>query len=74
MNQGAEQGKTAVAGCEAKNLTLYQYSMDLLKAYRNKGVWASLEQKDPVLGLKDVDVQNVVQEYRVKLSAQKTQP
>jgi hypothetical protein len=45
-----------------------------LQAYRKKGVWASLSQKDPVLGLKEVDVENVVQEYRLKFASQQIKP
>jgi chromosome segregation ATPase len=74
LKQGLEQSKTETASCETKNLKLYSYSQDLLQAYRKKGVWASLTQKDPVLGLKEVDVENVVQEYRVKFASQKIKP
>jgi chromosome segregation ATPase len=74
LKQGLEQSKTANASCESKNLKLYSYAEDLLRAYKNKGVWASLSQKDPVLGLKEVDVENVVQEYRLKMASQKIQP
>jgi chromosome segregation ATPase len=69
-----EQSNTANASCENKNLTLYGYSEDLLKQYKNKGVWAALAQKDPVLGLKNVDIENVVQEYRLKFDSQKVKP
>lgn len=74
LKQGLEQSKTETANCETKNIKLYSYSQDLLQAYRKKGVWASLAQKDPVLGLKEVDVENVVQEYRVKFASQKIKP
>jgi len=74
LKQGLEQSKTETASCETKNIKLYSYSQDLLQAYRKKGVWASLAQKDPVLGLKEVDVENVVQEYRVKFASQKIKP
>jgi chromosome segregation ATPase len=72
--QGLEQSKTETVSCETKNLKLYTYSQELLQAYRKKGVWASLAQKDPVLGLREVDVENVVQEYRVKFASQKIKP
>jgi chromosome segregation ATPase len=65
--------QAAVASCEDKNLKLYGYAQEVLAAYRKKGVWAALAQKDPVFGLKDVDVQNVVQEYQVKFAGQKVQ-
>jgi chromosome segregation ATPase len=74
VRQSLEQSHIQSAACETKNLKLYSYSEDLLQAYRKKGVWASLAQKDPVLGLKEVDVENVVQEYRAKFAGQKVKP
>jgi chromosome segregation ATPase len=74
LKQGLTQSTAANASCESKNVLLYTYSQEVLQAYRNKGVWASLSQKDPVLGLKQVDVENVVQEYRLKFASQKIKP
>jgi len=71
--QALVKSQTATASCETKNLTLYSYSAELLQRYKNKGVWASLAQKDPVFGLKEVDVENVVQEYQLKFDSQKIQ-
>jgi chromosome segregation ATPase len=74
VKQGLEQSKSETVSCEAKNLKLYTYSQDLLLAYRKKGVWDSLAQKDPVLGLKEVSIENVVQEYQAKLASQRVKP
>jgi peptidoglycan hydrolase CwlO-like protein len=71
VKQMLEQSKTANASCEDKNLKLYSYAETVLGLYKNKGVWAALSQKDPVLGLKEVDVENVVQEYQQKFNSQK---
>jgi hypothetical protein len=60
--------------CEAKNVKLYGYAEEVLERYKNKGVWASLAQKDPVLGLKEVEIENVVQEYQLKYDNQKVKP
>jgi chromosome segregation ATPase len=74
VKKGLEASQADNSSCEAKNLKLYGYAQDVLQAYRTKGVWAALSQKDPVLGLKDVDVQNVVQEYQLKFASQKIKP
>jgi len=66
-----EQSASVNASCETKNLTLYRYSEELLKKYRSKGVWASLSQKEPVFGLEEVGIENVIQEYQTKLDAEK---
>jgi chromosome segregation ATPase len=70
-NQSLEKSRNETASCEAKNVTLYGYSQEVLQLYKNKGVWASLAQKEPVLGLKEVGVENVVQEYQLKYDSQR---
>jgi hypothetical protein len=72
--QELEKSKAVGTSCEAKNLQLFEYSQELLQRYQKKGVWASLSQKDPVFGLKEVSMENVVQEYREKLNSQKIEP
>jgi chromosome segregation ATPase len=74
VKQGLQQSQAANASCETKNLKLYSYAQEVLQAYRKKGVWAALSQKDPVLGFKEVDIENVVQEYQVKFASQKIKP
>jgi chromosome segregation ATPase len=72
--QSLEQSVKANTVCEAKNVALYGYAEDILQHYKTKGVWASLSQKDPVFGLKEVDIENVVQEYQLKFESQKVKP
>lgn len=72
--QALAQSRTSDASCEDKNLKLYGYADEVLQRYQKKGVWAALSQKEPVLGLKEVDVENVVQEYRLKFNSEKVKP
>lgn len=72
--QTLASSRSADTLCEAKNLKLYEYSQELLQRYQKKGVWAALSQKEPVLGLKAVGIENLTQEYREKLATQKIQP
>lgn len=60
--------------CSAKNERLLQLSADLLGRYRNKSVAEVLSQRDPVLGLGDVKMFNLVQEYRDKADAEAFSP
>lgn len=69
-----EDSVAANGVCENKNLTLYGYANSLLFKYQHKGVWTALAQKEPVFGLKEVDVENVVQEYKLKFDGQKVKP
>jgi chromosome segregation ATPase len=62
------------ASCEEKNGMLYAYGQEVLDRYQHKGVWAAFRQKEPVLGLRRVEIENVVQEYRLKLADAKLKP
>ncbi|MFX9634859.1 hypothetical protein ABNJ30_20120, partial [Acinetobacter baumannii] len=68
VSAALEQSKNAHAGCEAKNEKLYEYGQAILQKYQHKGVWDALKQKEPVTGIGEVQVDNVVQEYRDKLA------
>lgn len=53
--------------CTRKNLELYQANLDLLDRYESKGVWDAMMQREPVTGLKRVEVENRIEEYRRRL-------
>jgi chromosome segregation ATPase len=74
VQQDLDSSRTANTSCEAKNLKLYEYSQELAQRYQAKGVWASLTQHEPVLGIANVKVENVLQEYQDKLASQRVQP
>jgi len=63
-----------VGECTAKNGRLVQLSAELLERYRNKSVADVLKQRDPVLGLSDVQMFNLVQDYRDKADAERYSP
>jgi chromosome segregation ATPase len=69
-----EQSKAANLSCEDKNRKLYTYGQDMLDRYRHKGVFTSLAQKEPVTGFEEVAIENVVQEYRLKMAAERIKP
>jgi chromosome segregation ATPase len=71
--QDLDASQARNASCEGKNLQLYQYSQELMIRYQNKGVWAALAQKEPT-GIKEVGIENVLQEYQQKLDSQKIKP
>ena len=50
--------------CSDKNRKLVELSADLLDRYRNKGLGAIASQRDPVLGIGQVEMFNLVQDYR----------
>ena len=63
-----------IADCEHKNLLLYQANTQLLEKYKNKNVWEALAQKEPFTGIEKVRIDNVLQEYRDKLAADRVKP
>jgi chromosome segregation ATPase len=63
----ASHQQDEIVSCTKNNLELYRANLDLLDRYRAKGVWASLMQSEPVTGLKRVEVENQIEEYRTRL-------
>ena len=60
-----------VQACNTKNLKLYELNLSILKEYQSKGMVDALLQREPLTGIKDVEIQNILQEYKEKLDAQK---
>ena len=69
--QAVAQRGQALGVCEQKNLKLYQFNRDILTLYRDKGVLGALTQAEPLTGIESVRMENILQEYRDKLDAQK---
>jgi chromosome segregation ATPase len=56
-----------VRTCAENNVKLYESGLEVLNLYENKGVWDSLFQTDPVTALKQVEIENLVQDYRNRM-------
>jgi len=63
-----------VADCTSKNDKLIHLNVELLKRYRDKSVTDVIKQRDPVLGMGDVEMFNFVQDYRDKADAERFTP
>lgn len=74
LQRQRDEQAAQVAECTAKNERLIRLSAELLDQYRNKGVLDALKQRDVVLGLGDVEVFNLVQNYRDKADAERFTP
>ncbi|MBU1690487.1 MAG: hypothetical protein KJ958_14835 [Gammaproteobacteria bacterium] len=68
----AQRGQ-ALGGCEQKNVQLYQLNREILAQYRDKGFLDALAQIDPITGIKSVQVENTLEEYRDKLDTQRVE-
>ena len=51
---------------EKKNLALYRLNQQLMLKYRDKGLLATLEQHEPFTGIKKVEMENLLQEFRLR--------
>lgn len=60
-----------VASCEDKNLKLYQHGRGLIEQCRDRSATDVLLRLEPFTGIKRVGLENVLEEYRDKLDAQK---
>jgi cytochrome c556 len=56
--------KAQVTACMRLNVQLYDAGKDLLTKYEEKGVWDALAQREPITGLKQVEVENLIEDYR----------
>lgn len=60
-----------IAECTGKNTRLIALSAELLDRWRNKSFADVLKERDVVLGLRDVEMFNLVQDYRDKAEAER---
>jgi hypothetical protein len=67
MEQAVLERNEWIDTCRNSNEELYTINGELLEAYNNKGIMASLSQSMPVTGLARVRVENVVEDYRYRL-------
>jgi len=66
-NREVEDRTRELSACIRKNIDLYQADLGLVEQYEHKGVWAALFQKEPVTGFKQVQIENAVQQYQIRL-------
>lgn len=60
-----------VASCEENNIRLYQYGRDLIGQCRDQSATDVVLRLEPFTGIKRVAIENLLEDYRDKLDAQK---
>jgi chromosome segregation ATPase len=70
----SEANARQVLECSDKNQRLVKLNAELLDRYRKKGVGDALAQREPFFGFSDVQMFNLVQDYRDKADAEKYAP
>ena len=66
-----ERNERELASCERKNVALYSVGRSLMDRFESKACGETLAQKEPFTGLKQVETENLLEEYRDKLDDQK---
>ncbi|MEX2480354.1 MAG: hypothetical protein WD928_05770 [Gammaproteobacteria bacterium] len=54
----------ALADAQARNEELYAINAEILTEFKRKGSWEAFLQREPVLGLKQVEIENIEQDLR----------
>jgi chromosome segregation ATPase len=65
---------TLVSECTTRNDKLIHLNSELLTRYRNKSVSDVVKQREPVFGVGDVEMFNLIQDYRDKADAERFVP
>ena len=60
-----------IASCERKNLALYEVGRSLMDRFEHKTCGEVLADKEPFTGIRKVETENLMEEYRDKLDDQK---
>ena len=66
-----ERSTQALSDAETRNRELHAAGLKAVDAYRNKGVAAALSQREPVFGFGSVQLENVAEELRTQIDAQR---
>lgn len=70
----AEQMANRINVCETNNGELFKVGNEILDRFAGRGGMSAMLTKEPFLGLKRVELQNLEQDYRDKLLDQKAKP
>ncbi|MEQ8663358.1 MAG: hypothetical protein RLW62_21285 [Gammaproteobacteria bacterium] len=61
----------ALDEARTRNEALFQANRELIERYLEKGPWEALLQREPLTGLKQVELENLEQEYRHRIEDQR---
>jgi len=64
VRQVASQQSRSIRICEDKNVKLYGVATEVMAKYRDQGFWDAVKRKEPFTGLRQVEVENLLEEFR----------
>ena len=66
--------KASSKSCEAKNAQLFKASNEMLTYFKSMNLLDAIAVREPVFGIKRVELQNALQDFRDKILDQKVKP
>lgn len=54
--------------CAGDNVKLYETNLELIDLYKDKSAWDAFVQAEPFTQLKRVEIENIAQQYRIKVN------
>lgn len=69
LQQTQQFTATELDGCENKNLELLKTTRMMMENFNSRSLFDTLLGKEPILGFKGVEIENMIQEYQDKLAA-----
>jgi chromosome segregation ATPase len=67
LEQKSAKQKIDLTTCESKNKKLYQANLEMGERYENKSCTDTESQKDGITGLKQAEIENILEEYNRKI-------
>jgi len=67
LKSAVEERNDWIDKCKANNDSLYDVNLELLGKYKDKSVWQTLKQSDPVTGLGNVKLEVIADDYRFRI-------
>jgi DNA repair exonuclease SbcCD ATPase subunit len=63
-----QQSHAAQQACVADNISLVQIGNELIGQYRDKGVWSTMRDKEPLLGISRIKFEKLAQDYHARIN------
>ncbi|WP_428312736.1 hypothetical protein [Hydrocarboniphaga sp.] len=62
-----QQSHAAQQACIADNTSLVQIGNELIRQYRDKGVWSTVRDREPLVGISSIKFEKLAQDYHARI-------
>lgn len=62
-----QQSQTAQQACIADNASLVRIGNELIQQYRDKGVWSTVRDREPLVGISRIKFEKLAQDYHARI-------